>query len=62
MDGLFRRTFPTTAGGPITTQELDFSKSYGSYRLPKATMVYHLKPKNHTDGPNVFQSTLGMLD
>ena len=53
----------------ITTQELDFSQPCRFYRFLK--VVYHLKPKNHIDGPNVsskyvllifFLSTEGMLD
>ena len=41
----------------ITTQELDFSQPYGFHRFPKATMVYHLKPKNHhINGPISFQN------
>ena len=53
----------------IATQELDFSQPSSFHRFPKATMVYHLKLKNHIDGAifffkisiaNLFQSTLGM--
>ena len=39
----------------ITTQELGFSQPGGFHRFPKATMVYHLKPKNHIDGPIFFK-------
>ena len=58
----------------VTTQELDFSQPYRFDRFPKAAIVHHLKPKNHTDEKNItifffkiciadlFQSTLGMLD
>ena len=53
---LFHRSLPTTTGGPITTQELYFSEPYGFHRLRKATMVYHLKPKNYNGGPIFFQN------
>ena len=35
----------------IIIQELDFSQPCRFYRFSK--VVYHLKPKNHTDGPNL---------
>ena len=35
----------------IITQELDFSQPCRFYRFSK--VVYHLKRKNHTDGPNL---------
>ena len=37
----------------VTTQELDFSQPYRFDRFPKAAMVHHLKPKNHTDEKNI---------
>ena len=40
----------------ITTQELDFSQPYSFYRFPK--VVYHLKPKNHINGPNIFSKSV----
>ena len=55
----------------IITQELDFSQPCRFHRFPEATMVYHLKSKNHIDGPFFFffffcgksvLPTLDMLD
>ena len=39
----------------IKTQELDFSQPCGFYRFSK--VVYHLKPKTHTDGTNLFSKS-----
>ena len=40
----------------ITTKELDFSQPCGVYRFSK--VVYHLKPKNHIDGPNLSSKSV----
>ena len=42
----------------IITQELDFSQPCRFHRFSEATMVYHLKPKNHIDGPFFFVENL----
>ena len=42
----------------IATQELDFSQPSSFHRFPKATMVYHLKLKNHIDGAIFFSKSL----
>ena len=42
----------------ITTQELDFSQLCGFRRFLKATMMYHLKSRNHTDGPFFFSKSV----
>ena len=43
----------------ITTQELDFSQPCGFYRFSK--VVYHLKPKNHIDGPNLLSKSVLLI-
>ena len=40
----------------VTTQELDFSQLCGFYRYSK--VVYHLKPKNYINGPNLFSKSV----
>ena len=40
----------------VTTQELDFLQPCGFYRYSK--VVYHLKPKNYIDGPNLFSKSV----
>ena len=45
----------------ITTKELGFSQPYGFHRFPKETVVYHLKPKNHTDRQNVFSKSVLLI-
>ena len=45
----------------MATQELDFSQSCGFHRFPEATMVYHLKQKNHIDGPIFFSKSVMLI-
>ena len=45
----------------IATQELDFSQPCGFHRFPEATMVYHLKQKNHIDGPIFFSKSVMLI-
>ena len=40
----------------IKTRELDFSEPCCFYRLLK--VMYHLKPKTHIDGPNIFPKSV----
>ena len=43
----------------ITTQELDFLQSCGFYGFSK--VLYHLKPKNHIDGINLFSKSVLLI-
>ena len=43
----------------ITTKRLDFSQPWVLYRLSK--VVYHLKPKNHNDGPNLSSKSVSLI-
>ena len=43
----------------ITTKRLDFSQPWSLYRLSKA--VYHLKPKNHNDGPDLSPKSVLLI-
>ena len=43
----------------ITTQELDFSQPCRFYRFSK--VLYHLKPKNHTDEANLSSKSVLLI-
>ena len=43
----------------ITTQELDFLQPCGFYGFSK--VLYHLKPKDQIDGPNLFSKSVLLI-